>query len=55
MQKAVLGIVVLFAGFYLMQQPEGLAEVSKSASAAAWDGVTAVFNAVIEFLNALFS
>ncbi len=55
MRKAVLGVVVLFAGFYLMQQPESLAELSKSASATAWDALTAVFNAVIEFLEALVS
>lgn len=54
MQKVVLGVVVLFAGFYLLQQPEGLAELSKNATVAAWGLLTTVFSAVIEFLNALF-
>jgi hypothetical protein len=45
----------LFAGFYLMQQPEGLAHLSKEASAAIWHATTSVFEAVIAFLDELFA
>ncbi len=55
MQKVLLLVVVVFAGFYLMQQPEGLAHLSKNASVALWSGATAVFDAVIAFLDALFA
>lgn len=55
MQKVVLVVVVLFAGFYLMQQPEGLAHLSKEAASSLWHGTTSVFEAVITFLDELFA
>ena len=51
----VLVIVVVFLGFYLMQDPDGLAAVVKDAGLAVGRLASTLFEAVIEFLNALRS
>ena len=53
MQKAVLGVVILFLGFYLLREPAELATFSQNAAVAMWNMVSTLFEAVIEFLNAL--
>jgi hypothetical protein len=53
MRKAVLGIVILFLGFYLLRDPAELAVFSQNAAVAAWNMVSTLFEAIIDFLNAL--
>lgn len=53
MQKAVLGVVILFLGFYLLRDPAELAAFSQNAVVALWNMVSALFEAIIDFLNAL--
>jgi hypothetical protein len=53
MQKAVLGIVILFLGFYLMREPAELAAFAQNAGVALWNMVSTLFEAIIEFLNTL--
>jgi hypothetical protein len=49
--KKLLGVVVLaFAGYYLLTQPAGAADVVKGAVGVVGDA----FNSVIRFFNALF-
>jgi hypothetical protein len=51
MQKLLVGVVVAFAAFYLLTQPQGAADVVRGAGGVVGDA----FNAVIEFITALFA
>lgn len=51
MQKVLVGVVVVFALFYLMTQPAAAADVVRGAA----DTVGNVFESVITFLDALLS
>ncbi len=53
MKKVVLAVVVLFLGFYLLRDPAELASFSQNAVVALWNMVSALFEAIIDFLNAL--
>jgi len=53
MKKPVVIIVVLFLGFYLLRDPAELATVSINAAVALWEMVSTLFEAIIDFLNAL--
>lgn len=53
MRKAVLAVVVLFLGFWLVSDPQGLADVSTSAGEGAWGMTTGFFRAVIDFFGEL--
>ena len=55
LKKGVGLLVVLFLGFYLFSDPQGLARVSKEGGAAIWDGLVAVFEALIRFFNAILN
>lgn len=53
MKKLVLLLVVLFLGFYLFTQPDGLARAVADGLGELWELLTRLFEALIEFLNAL--
>lgn len=53
LKKPVMVLVGLFLGFYLMQDPAGLAAFAKDAGVALWNMVTTLFEALIDFINAL--
>lgn len=53
MKKLVLLLLVLFLGFYLFTQPDGLAEAVAEGLRELWQLLTRLFEALIEFLNAL--
>ncbi|MDP3969681.1 MAG: hypothetical protein Q8Q02_15530 [Nocardioides sp.] len=55
MNKLVLLLVVLFIGFYLFTQPDGLAEAVADGLGRLWELLTRLFEALIKFLNALTS
>ena len=50
MRKLGIGLVVAFALFYLVTQPEGAAQSVRGAA----DAVVVAFNSIIEFITALF-
>ncbi len=50
MRKLGIGLVVAFALFYLVTQPEGAAQAVRGAA----DAVMVAFNSIIEFITALF-
>jgi hypothetical protein len=52
MNKGVVGVVVLFFGFWLFTDPGGLAGVAESASGWTWDMTQQFFSSVIDFLGA---
>lgn len=53
MKKAAIIILVVFLGFYLMRDPAELATFSQHAGVALWHMVSTLFEAIIQFLNAL--
>jgi hypothetical protein len=50
----VVGILVLFVGFWMVQAPDSLATFAADSGAWLWDMTTMVFGGIIDFLNALF-
>ena len=50
MRKLVVGLVVAFALFYLVTQPQGAADAVRGAAAA----TVVAFDALIKFFTALF-
>jgi hypothetical protein len=54
MKVLVIGLLVLFVGFWLVQEPASLAAFAHDSAVWLWDMVTVVFRATIDFLSALF-
>ncbi len=52
-KKGVLAVVVLFLGFYMFQDPSGLADLAGSAAGEGWGITTKFFEATIRFINEL--
>ena len=50
MRKLMVGLVVAFALFYLVTQPQGAAEAVRGAA----DAVKMAFESIIAFITALF-
>lgn len=55
MKYVVVGVMVLFVGFWMVQAPDSLARFAEDAGAWLWDMTTMIFGAVIDFLSALVS
>jgi hypothetical protein len=53
MKKLVLAVVVVFLGFWLFTDPDGLANATTSSADAIWGGAQALFSSVIEFIGEL--
>ncbi|GAB2726899.1 hypothetical protein [Nocardioides pakistanensis] len=53
MKKPAIIILVLFLGFYLLRDPAELADFAQNAGVAGWNMISTLFEAIIEFLNAL--
>lgn len=54
MKFLVIGVVVLFVGFWMVQDPGGLASITKDGASWGWDMTETVFGAVIDFAGQLF-
>ncbi|MGH3306561.1 MAG: hypothetical protein ACRDOX_02645 [Nocardioides sp.] len=52
-KKAVLAIVVVFMGFWMFTDPQGLADAAKGAGSQTWQLSTQLFRALIDFFGAL--
>ena len=52
-KKAVLALIVVFLGFWMLSDPSGLAATSKDAGAQGWDLTQQLFDGVIDFFGAL--
>lgn len=50
---AVVAVVVAFLGFWMLNDPAGLAETAKSAGSEGWSLTTDVFRGIISFLGEL--
>ncbi len=53
-KKALLALVVVFLGFWMFTDPRGLADAARDSGAQAWHLATQLFEAVIDFVGALF-
>ncbi|WP_203338034.1 hypothetical protein [Nocardioides limicola] len=53
-KNALIVLVAVFLGFWMFTDPSGLAEVSRTAGLAVWDGLGSVFGALISFIAELF-
>ena len=52
-KKALLVLALVFLGFWMFRDPQGLADSSGEAAGAVWDGTTQLFEATIRFLDEL--
>jgi len=52
-KKAVLAIVVVFLGFWMFTDPNGMADAATGAGAQTWSLATQLFRALIDFFGAL--
>jgi hypothetical protein len=53
MKFLVIGVVVLFVGFWMVQDPGGLATLTKDGAGWLWGVTQTVFGAVIDFTGQL--
>jgi len=52
LKKVLPLLLIVFIGYYMFNDPNGLAQNAKDGGAALWDGLTNLFGAVIDFINA---
>lgn len=55
LKKGVVLLLLVFVGYYLFTDPNGLATLAKNGGDKLWDGLVDLFQAIIRFLNAMFS
>lgn len=53
LKKGVVILLVLFFGFWLVQDPTGFADSAKSLTTSVWDLLVKLFDAVISFARSL--
>jgi hypothetical protein len=52
-KKLIAVVVVVFLGFWMLQDPNGLATTAKSAGGEGWTLTEQLFTGVIDFVGAL--
>ncbi len=52
-KKVIALVVIVFLGFWMFTDPNGLADTSKSAASTGWDLTTDAFTGVIDFVGAM--
>lgn len=50
-KKLLLLVGVVFIGFWLLKDPQGLAEVAGAGGGVAWEFTAGLFDAAITFVN----
>jgi hypothetical protein len=55
LKKGVALLVILFLGFWLVQDPNGFALSAKNAAEALWDLLVKLFDGTISFFNSISS
>jgi hypothetical protein len=53
LKKGVGILVILFLGFWLVQDPNGFAESAKNATSAIWDLLVKLFDSSISFFKSI--
>ena len=54
MKVLLIGVLLLFVGFWLVQAPASMAAFAHDSAVWIWDMITMLFNSIIDFLSALF-
>lgn len=55
LKKGVLLLVILFLGFWMVQDPNGFAASAKQTGTALWELLAKLFESVISFLHSISS
>lgn len=55
LKKGMVLLVVVFVGYYMFSDPNGLAQTSKDGAAALWQALASLFGALIDFIDAIKS
>jgi hypothetical protein len=55
LKKGVGLLVILFLGFWLVQDPNGLATNLQNAGSTVWDVLSTLFSSLREFFSSLIS
>ena len=55
LRKGIVLLVIVFIGFYMFNDPDGLAQVVKEGGGNLKDGLQNLFTVLIDFLNAVTS
>ena len=55
LKKTVVLLVILFLGFWLVQDPNGFAASAKETGTAIWDLLVKLFDGIISFFKSLSS
>jgi len=53
MKKAIIAVLVVFVGFWMLTDPSGLASSTQSAGGQAWQWTEQLFAGAIDFFGAL--
>ncbi len=53
-KKAVVVLLVVFLGFWMFNDPNGLAQVARDGASEGWSLTQQLFRAIIDFMGALF-
>ncbi len=53
LKKGVVLLVILFLGFWLVQDPNGFAQSAKETGSTIWDLLTQLFDSLISFIKSL--
>jgi len=55
LKKTVVLLLILFLGFWLVQDPNGFAASAKQTGTAIWDLLVQLFDGIISFFQSLSS
>ena len=55
MKFLVIGVVALFLGYWIVQDPASLANLTQDGLSWTWDMAQTVFGGLIDFVNQLLS
>jgi hypothetical protein len=55
LRKSMVVLVVVFIGFYMFTDPNGLAQTTKDGAGALWEALASLFGALIDFIDAVKS
>jgi hypothetical protein len=55
MKKGLVLLAVVFIGYYMFHDPNGLAADTRNAAGALWDGIGSLFAALLDFIDAIKS
>jgi hypothetical protein len=55
LKKGMVLLALVFVGFYMFSDPNGLAQTMKDGAAALWEALESLFGALIDFIDAIKS